>query len=238
MDSLNWFNTYPYLVNNVVGLVFCILAYAIIRKPGNLALVGGLMSVPLLPFFLVFEGHYWSPVLLGGWWLGIEDPICLFNLGFMPCLLAALPFRSTLWPAFEFRQMLIRGFGFGSGATAVFLAFWLTGTDPITSNIAANSVMLILVLILRKDLWPIALCGVFIYGPFFCLWQKISFLLWPHFLSQWNQDNFWGVRYLGLPIGEIGYGFSLGSFYPAYVAYCCNVRLRSRSYEVSRSRGG
>ena len=69
MDSLNWFNTYPYLVNNVVGLVFCILAYAIIRKPGNLALVGGLGYVPLLPSYLVFEGQHWSPVRLGGWGL-------------------------------------------------------------------------------------------------------------------------------------------------------------------------
>jgi len=238
MDYLTWLNAYPYLVNNVVGLLFCILGYAIIRKPGNLALVGGLGYVPLLPFSLVFEGQYWSPVRLGGWWLGIEDLINLFNLGFTVCLLASLPFRSTLWLAFQPRQILTRAATLGPMAAAVFLAFWLTGTDPITSNFAANSVMLILVLILRKDLWPLALSGFLVYGLFFFLWGKTNFLVWPDFLLQWNQDNFWGVRYLGLPIGEIGYGFSLGSFYPAYVAYCCNVRLRSRSHEDSRSRDG
>lgn len=238
MDYLTWLNAYPYLVNNVVGLLFCILGYAFIGKPGELALVGGLMYVPLLPMFLIFEGQYWSPVRLGGWWLGIEDPICLFNLGFMPCLLAALPFRSTLCLAFQFPQILIRAAGFGCAAVAVFLAFWLTGTDPHTSTVAANCVMLILVLILRKDLWPIALSGFLIYGPFFYFWEKICFLVWPDFVCQWNQGIFWSLRITGVPIGEIGWGFSQGSFYPPYVAYCCNVRLRSPSHEDSRSGDG
>lgn len=184
------------------------------------------MKLPLLFTFLIFQDSYWNPIRLGGWRFGIEDLFCLFYLGSLSSSAAFLPFLQNMCADFQICRILKRGAFWGSIGLCIFLFLWLSDLDPHTSVIAAYFAVLVFLLILRNDLWPITLSGFLIFGPAYCLWVNACLLIWPEFVLQWNLDAFWGTRIIGMPAGELAYGFALGACYPTGVAYCCNARLR------------
>lgn len=196
------------------------------------------MKLPLVFTFLIFEGSYWHPIRFGGWSFGIEDLLCLFYLGSLSSSAAFLPFLKQVSADLVISRILKRGLFWGCTGLSIFLILWMSAMDPHTSVLMSYFTVLVLLLFQRHDLWPISLSGFLIVGPAYGLWVKACLLIWPEFVLQWNLDAFWGAKIIGIPAGELAYGFTLGACYPLGVAYCCDVRLGRESCEKSQSGSG
>jgi hypothetical protein len=216
---LQWWHGYPYFWMQVLWFgVFCLL-YLFLGELRTVALWGGLLMLPLLPTFLFFEGNYWSPIRIGGLVLGIEDPLCLFALGSVATACGFIPFRSRISINTRPHQVILRVSTAVLGAV-LFCLFLMAGYSAHTACLLAFSGLLLLVLILRHSLWHLSLIGALSFSTLGCVMLWLAFWIWPQFEGQWSQDNWWGIRIAGLPLGEVIWAACFGASYPTWVAWC------------------
>ena len=84
---------------------------------------------------------------------------------------------------------------------------------------------MLLVLILRRKLWPMALSGALGGTILYCVFVRILFWIWPDFMSQWSGHGVWGVIVVGLPLGEIVWACTFGAAWPLFAAYAFDARM-------------
>ena len=224
-DVIKFVSMHPYLCESLAGLCVYLIIYAGIMETRRIQIIGSLAALVMLPTYLVYEGYYWSPVRLGGLGLGIEDVLVLFVLGGTNATAAALPFRRTLSIDFQLRQFIGRAAALTLIYAVTLVLPWLLGADPLTSSIAANLIILVIMIILRQDLWPFALSGFLIFAPSYLIFLKTTLLIFPDFLFQWNLSAFWGTTIAGLPAGEIAWVFTIAPAAPWGLAYCLGDRF-------------
>ena len=226
VETLAFFaGTYSYFVANLVGVAIFGFAWWLGKAQRRMIVITGLSLVPFFPFFVFFNGDYWNPARIGGVPVGLEDAMCNFLIGSVAWLAATWPWRDSIRAKVIWPLMAKRGPYLAALGICVFLVFWFAGLDALTADSLANCFLAVVVILLRKDLWRIALCGLVTYAPVYCLHLKLVFLVTPDFALVWNQSNFWSTTVLGLPIGEIVAAGAMGCAFPTLAAYIFNARI-------------
>jgi hypothetical protein len=213
--------TYPYLVTGV--LWFCGLLL-VVRSLGlashrRLIVRAGLIMVPNSLFSLAHR-DYWDPIRVGGWPLGPEDALFAFNVGAMGCLAILLFSRNRLLVADQPVPHLGR---------------------LLAAGIPAQCAFVVAILLLRPDLWQFSAAGAIVFSPiYFCIVEGV-FWIWPRFVSCWASAPPWGLRWFGIPLGEIAWAISFGLFWPLFAAFAFDLRLcssRPSGQRAADSAGG
>jgi len=173
----------------------------------------------------LLEKCYWSPKRVGGWILGPEDLLISFAVALMAWFIVALLLRGKIsfastTPGFFRRYNTAAGLSVG-----FFLVFHFSGLEPMASLILTCGVMAILLQIIRRDLWPLALCGFLGFPLLYLLVVRLDFWLCPDFILQWNRDSVWGVTFLGFPLGEITWSVVFGAYWPLFFSYTFMVEV-------------
>lgn len=237
---MEFVRTYPYLVANVpVLLVVLLAALFLARGPyQRSALLSGLICLPAAPLALLHEGIYWSPVRWGGGHFGMEDVLFAFLCGCLVWLLAAWPFRCRLEIDGEV-SMCIRRYILVTvlyAPTCVLL--WHAGLKGLPNTMVGAMAPVLVALILRRTLWPIAAAGVLLFVPLYTLIVKGQFLLWPEYVLQWNRTGHGATSLLGIPITELEWAVAFAMQWPLLVGYILGVRIRPVNRRVVDSSVG
>ena len=234
---MEFVRTYPYLVANVPVLVVVLLVSLFIARGPyrRSALLSGLICLPAAPLALLHEGIYWSPVRWGGGHFGMEDVLFAFMFGCLVWLLAAGPFRTHLEIDGQF-SMCIRRYVL---VTALYVAtcflLWHSGLKGLPNTMVGATVPVLVALILRRNLWPVAVAAVLLFVPIYTLIVKVQFILWPEYVLQWNRTGHCAMSVFGIPIGELEWAIAFAIQWPMLVGYILGVRIRSANLRVVNS---
>ena len=202
-----------------------VAGYALAGNQRKMMILAGLFYIVALLLYIPFEYEYWQPVRVGKWILSVEDVMLLFILGSVPWAVVSAVFRGKMRMSFKWEILLKRYVLMGLLAVCLFLLLWFLGMQAITASIIAQSIMSLLMLTFRFDLWPLAAAGLLIWPPVYLLMLKLTFWIFPDFRFVWNMQNFWCTPILGLPLGEILWSYSGAVGYVVALGYVFNVRL-------------
>ena len=222
---------YPYLFANLLSFSALLCAARLLLTPAQwrTMLLSGLANVPAFGLLIYLEEEYWRPARVGGWILGLEDALCSFVVAAMAWFIVALFFRDRI--LFEMkgtkvfrRYLLVAGL-----SMAAFLMAFFIGLSGMTALIVACAGVALFLLATQRPLWPLALLGLFAFPAFWLSLVKVDFWLWPNFVSQWSPQPPWGLRFLGIPLGEIVWSSVFGAYWPLFTTYIFNGRTRRGS---------
>jgi hypothetical protein len=199
----------------------------------KISVIAGVCYTCVLPLYLPFEDEYWSPNRFGGWILGIEDVLLLFVFGSAPWALVGTILGNRLttklnWPTFIRRYTWLAILGIGA-----FITLLLMGWQAISASVISQVLIAIIVLVLRRDLWPLAVIGYVTWTSLYLINLKVSYWLWPDFQTIWNHQNLWGSTIFGIPVGEILWASSYAFGYPFAIGYIVDAQLVSSSVHNS-----
>jgi len=220
-----FFQIYPYLGADLLGVPAVAVGYALAAGQRRMMAISGLLMVPSSWLAVIHEGEYWSPNRLGGWVVGVEDVICCFSLGSLVWLAAVWPFRQRLHldlRAGRFCRRCLTVFVLGG---VVLLVLWMAGLGAMTSAVTIQVFLIVLLLAMRSELWPISLCAAVGYAPYYLAILYIASQLFPGFTSMWGGYKLWGPRILGLPVDEAVWVATFAASWSLIIAYASDARL-------------
>jgi hypothetical protein len=216
---------YPYLCASLVLLVFFLIAFFTQSKQRRPMLLSALFSAPYAFLSIFFVPAYWNPVRVLHLSIGIEDILFSFSNGGIVWLLATWPLRDRLILDIQIKQVFKRYLIFTASGITFWLILILSGCDPMHGAFLGIVVIIVLLLWLRIELWPLILVGMLSFGLLYFIFCSITFAMNPNFLMQWNVQSLSGNSLLGVPIEEIVWGMSFGALWPLLMGYSFNTRL-------------
>jgi hypothetical protein len=219
-----FFHEYPYLLSNLLGLIPLLVLFSITPRQRLNTLIAGVYWLPLTPL-ASFHNAYWSPARLGRLEFGIEDALYLFNVSTLGWLLSMVIVEKhshlVLPRIINCRRYLLF---IGVGCAAVLVLLFL-GVDVMTAHIAANCLIVILLIVRFPKYWILFLSGSLLLTIVVVLEQKLWFFLWPEFLKSWNAETFWGRPLGGVPLGEVVFHLTFAVASPLGVSFCREASL-------------
>jgi hypothetical protein len=96
----------------------------------------------------------------------------------------------------------------------------------MTATILAFTVLTVVILWRRRDLWPLAVTGALGYTLVYVAVLKLWYELVPGFGAQWNAVALWGPMVFGVPLDEVAWAAAFGLAWPTFAAYLFDARLR------------
>jgi len=217
---------YPYLVANIPLFVITVLVLARVR-PGqfrSISIFSGVVCVFCTPFGLLYEGTYWRPERLGGWFVGIEDVMFCFVTGGLVTAFALWPDRKLLFVRLSYSMVLRRLALGGALGASLFLLVCLLALSPLMIVVIGSSAVVGLVVPRYPSLGVLSLRSMALFAPFYLLNVKIHFWLAPWFLQEWNLASKWNMLVLGIPLGEYVWACCFAASWPVFIGYVVNVR--------------
>jgi len=219
---------HPYLIANLPVLL-SLLACAAVARPSEykkMAWKSGWLCLPGSFAALLHNASYWNPVRVGNGPIGIEDFLFTLTVGLLAWLLAGFPFRRRL--RMEERPLLwATRLGISYAAFCVLCGcLWLAGVESLPNTLGAGGIALVLLLLLRPDLWILAAAGSLLFTTVYLFLIKLQFAVWPNFVLQWNPNGTLGTAILGIPSGEIVFAVLFGAGMPVYMAFLFDVTIR------------
>lgn len=223
---VSFIHTYPYLMLSLTMLGVFLGALAL--TPGrcrSVALLSGAFAAPFALTSPLFVPSYWSPSRVAVALTGIEDVVFTFAG-------AGLAWLASIWPVrhrVAFRPRLERMWwrylvGAACGL-AVGHSAWRLGGSPMTATIMAFCALTAVILLRRRDLWPIALAGIPAYTLTYSAVLKLWHVAVPSFGAQWNPKGLWGPAVFGIPLDEVVWAAAFGLAWPTFAAYLFDARV-------------
>jgi len=228
MSVLATLKAYPYLFANLLSFSVLMCAARLLLGPAQrrTMILSGLANVPSFGLLIYLEEEYWRPARMGGWALGLEDALCSFVVAAMAWFIVGLFFQDRILlkmrGAMVFRRYLLMA----GLSMAVFLLVFFAGLSGMAALVVACSGVAVFLLVTQRPLWPLALLGLFAFPAVYLSVARVDFWLWPDFVSQWSLQPPWGLRFLGIPLGEIIWSLVFGAYWPLFTAYIFNGRAR------------
>jgi hypothetical protein len=227
--------SYPYLFTNIASFLIFVVGgrFILQRRHWGVMLLCGALNAPCFPLLIFFENEYWNPVRLGGWILGVEDILCSFMVAVMSWFVFALLFSrritiperpKILWP----RYRIIAGV-----SVLIFLFCYWVGLKSMTSLVLTCAIVACLVIMIKRELWPLALGGGIGFGVIYLVMVRIYFFIWPDFVLQWNAQAFWGCPVGGIPMGEIVWALAFGVYWPLFMMYVLDIRYGRSAFRAA-----
>jgi len=219
---------YPYLTLSLILAALAVIALAFSNSHRPLVALGGVLMIPFGLFSFEFIPEYWDPQLIA-WW-GITSPEDLLfstSTGVLACFIAYLPLGRRLRFDLRWRTVLGRFFFFSAlgVGTGYFLDWIIPGLDTMTGTLACAVLIGAILLIVRRDLWPVAAWGGLGFSVMYALIGLLGAWLFPAFLADWTPTRLINLEYHGLPASELFWAAGNGAVWPLLVAHACGCRL-------------
>lgn len=183
-------------------------------------LISGLLNSSMAWGCFLLEGSYWQPPRIIGEGFGVEDFLTAFAAGGLSWVFVS---RAGSWrnaaisASFDF--FLPRFLGFIAVGFALILGLVRSGVDPMSAYLVTLLACLCAVVVHRRDVAVLIPLGALTFGVFWYLVALATFSVAPGFYSHWNQSSVWAVRIMGVPLGELAWGFVFGAGWPPFVAF-------------------
>jgi hypothetical protein len=216
----------------LVTLVFCLSLlmagfFGSSARQRRVVLLSGVLALPASLSALDWVPEYWRPQVLWDLPVSLEDVAFTFVAGGLAWLLVAFPWGGHLVLPPRLKPSLKR-YSFGAlGILSITGLLKVWGCDYFWAlTVAIYGLGLILLRFLRP-FWPLACWGGIAYLVLHFLVLKTAFLIWPHFLQQWNLPAIRGFIF-GVPLEELVWALGFGFTWPLYMAYVFNVQVPER----------
>lgn len=220
---------YPYLFVSLVLFGLFLLLLVIAGDQRRPMLWSALLSAPYGFLSVIFVPDYWNPVRIAVWGgAGIEDIVFSFANGGIVWFLVTLLLRDRLSLDIKIKRVLRRYLLWTVCGTPLGLFLLFVGSDPMHGVLLVLSVMIIVFLWLRIELWPLFLVGAVSFGAIYTVTCIAAFSINPDFLLQWNIKELSGYYFLGVPLEEIAWSIAFGAVWPLLVAYAFETRISVR----------
>lgn len=228
---MTFFELYPYLVFSSVLFIIFLAFLLIYKKQWQPMLVSGLLSAPFAYTSVFFVPEYWDPTRIAVFVAGPEDIIFSFANGGIVWLIATWPVRKRIILQIQTGRSMMRyvfcsvfGVTFGA-AFILILHTYGSGVGIMTAALVTITSLGVLLLYLRSEFWPISIAGGIGFTILYTILVGIVFTIHPDVVLQWNIDNLWGIKLLGIPMEEILWAFLFGAVWPLLMAYVFDVSL-------------
>ncbi len=221
--------SYPYLVVSLLLLALFLLLFMIAGNQRRPMFWSALLSAPYGFLSVIFVPDYWNPVRVAVWGgAGIEDIVFSFANGGIVWFLVTFPLRDRLSFDIQIKRVLKRYVIWTVGGTPLGLFLLFLGSDPMHGVLLVLSVMIVVFLWLRIELWPLFLVGAVSFGAMYTATCMAIFRISPDLLLQWNIQALSGYYFFGVPLEEIAWSIAFGAVWPLLVAYAFETRISFR----------
>jgi hypothetical protein len=106
-----------------------------------------------------------------------------------------------------------------------YFVMWFQDVNPMTALLIGLAICGGIVLVLRRELWPLAIPAAILYPIMHGLAVAFAFAAWPDLQSEWNSGHLWGTSlFLGVPLGEVFWAAVFGATWPLVVGYVLNAQ--------------
>lgn len=232
---LSSFQEYPYLWSSL-GYLLTAALFALAWPAGRrLLLAVGLLHLPFAFGAMLHVPAYWNPRVIGAWLIAPEDLLFSFAVGVECFFLGAWPVRRRLSWIPAPRRTLLRFCALtviGSSIIPV-LYFALGLHDVMAITLIGYILVAGVILLLRRELWPLGIYGLLGYMLLYLLQAAIVLHIWPHFTLQWTAGAQLGWSPLSIPGYELLWAAGFGLAWPLFAAYVLGLRLRQRNFRAA-----
>jgi Lycopene cyclase len=217
---------YNYLLMVIVLIVFFLGGLVVCpRKQRFPMILSAFFSTPFSLASFAFVPEYWNPVRIFEFPIGPEDLMFSLTTGGIAWLLAICWIHQNIHIKLQSSTILKRGFlGVLYGST-IYTILWYVGVGVMSSVLISSIAVILLILYLRYDLWPIQLLGIACFTVFYIVFIKLGFTVFPEAIKQWKVSSLWGSSIWGIPLGEIAWAATFGGGWPLMMAYLFDARL-------------
>ena len=181
-------------------------------------IISSLAVLPFAFFDYYSQPSYWHPQTFWNIPIGIEGFLAGFSFGGIASVLYEEILNKHLRKIREtkkkqFEHLIIPTIVIGISFIA-FVFLKMNMMHALMTGLLAGIVFLIL---MGKDLFvPLLFSGIF-FGFFYLIVLFIWLRMFPDAFYWWNLNIFWNITLLGIPLGEVLFGFLYGAFWgPVY----------------------
>jgi Lycopene cyclase len=217
---------YNYLLMVLVLVVFYLGGLVVCpRKQRFPMMLSAFFSTPFSLASLAFVPEYWNPVRIFEFPIGPEDLMFSLTTGGIAWLLSICWIHQKIHIKLQPSTILKRGIlGLLYGST-ICTVLWYVGVGVMSSVLISSIAVILLVLYLQYDLWPIQLLGIACFTVFYIVFIKLWLTVFPEAIQQWNVSALWGYSIWGIPLEEIAWAAIFGGGWPLMMAYLFDARL-------------
>lgn len=217
---------YAYLVWCLIFAAVWVLLYWIRKDTRREMLLMSFFAMPLGPISESFHiMDYWQPTTITGTGVGPEDIAIAFLIGGISAVLYEFMYQTRPERAPKPGVLTLVFVSYVVGAGIMYFGY-LLGLPSIVATYTLLALFAIVPLILRPRLIRNALLSGVAFMTFLFLFYKLFFWMYPGIVDAW-----WfgasGVRLLGVPVEEIGWGFLWGVVAGVGSELCAKLQLPS-----------
>lgn len=209
---------WTYLAVDALLVIVWIILFFYRKDLRKQIIISSIAIMPTIIYVYYAEPSYWHPPKFFSLSIGIEDAIGGFCLGGIGGVLYEELSRKRLKKIRETVKIKLLHWLIPLVVLIIsFGLFFLFSINIMITLFFALCTGVVLLVMTRHDLTkPALLSGVY-FSTLYVLILSTWFYLFPHALSWWNLDVFWGVTLIDVPLGEALFGFLYGAFWgPLY----------------------
>ena len=223
--------SYPYFSMSLILLTIFLIGLVVFRSRRRIMLICALLSTPFCLLELAFIPEYWTPAQIGGAFVGPGDFIFSFATGGLAWMFAILALRQDVsinWKPWTFGRRFVGSSAFGIGVS---LLLWSTGLKYMTSALIGGVLLLIGISWRYRRLARLSLSGGVGFLLLYVSVLKLTYVLFPMFVEQWNHQNLSGILLWQVPLEEALWALAYGVVWPRLVAYALDADVQPASAE-------
>lgn len=218
-------NSYPFFGMSLALMAVCIVCMALFPSRRGPMFLSGLLCTPFCLYEVAFVPEYWRPVEIARCLVGLEDMMFSFATGGIAWLLGTCCLRRDISFSIEPLRFSRRFFGCSILGVILSLILWRMGLRIMTATLLVIAVGFIGLALRYRRLCSVAVPGALGFLLVYVAVLRLSFVIWPHSLLQWNSDGLWSSRFLGVPLEEVLWALAFGAIWPRFMAYVFDARL-------------
>jgi len=224
---------YPYLFSQLIWLLLFLILLLFLSNQRHHIILAGLLALPQAFFAIGLIPEYWHPKRIFVLGVGLEDFIFSFLAGGLSwgCSIIILQRKLRLdirVRLFLKRYLICCLFGISS-----IILLTRLGMRGIKGPLITLFLWGVILFLLYRRFWPIALWGFIGFLILYFLGFEIILLIWPDLPSFWTWENLLGYKFLGIPIEELIWASLYGPIWALTVGFLLNARIQNYTLETS-----
>ncbi len=218
---------FTYLAVDAILLFFWLVLFVWRKDLRRKILFLSLITVPLGVFDYLSQPSYWHPPTFFGLPVGIEGCIFGFCIGGISAVIyeevAKKHIRKFKKDRPSFVSHLLAPLGV---VGASLLLYWCVGINMMYSLPIGLCLGLLLIVLVRPDLKGSVMFSGLAFGIFYFLVFFVWLTIFPDAKNWWNMELYRNWAVLGVPFGEVLFGFLYGAFWGPIYEYVFDYKVR------------